>query len=193
MQLTLLNSLDMSNTPVEGENLVSLTALCFNLQESRDSDSNSIKLFEDKSKEVDDMQLAYDNLFEKFSGLNKKVFKKLKEIVYEKEKLVANLKNSCAICDALQLENVMLIIRIKYFANELNETNEHLNKLLSDRLTNLLGVQKSSMSNDNFGASTSPDYTSTKKTMFVKPVRIEGGKVYVACWIREKLYICIIV
>jgi hypothetical protein len=85
MQLTLLNSLDMSNTPVEGENLVSLTALCFNLQESCDSDSNSIKLFEDKSKEVDDMQLAYDNLFEKFSRLNKKVFKKLKEIDYEKK------------------------------------------------------------------------------------------------------------
>jgi hypothetical protein len=85
MQLTLLNSLDMSNTPVEGENLVSLTALCFNLQESRDFDSNSIKLFEDESKEVDDMQLAYDNLFEKFSRLNKKVFKKLKEIDYEKK------------------------------------------------------------------------------------------------------------
>lgn len=66
--------------------------------------------------------------------------------------MVANLTNSCAICDALQLENVMLIARIKYFENELNETNEQLNKFLSDRLKILLGVQKSSMSNDNFGA-----------------------------------------
>lgn len=63
---------------------MSLTATVYCLQEYRDSDS--IELSKDDYEEVD---FAYNNLFEKFCGLtklNKKVFKKFKEIDFEKKK-----------------------------------------------------------------------------------------------------------
>lgn len=85
MKLKLLNFFYTSNAPREGENSVSLTASVYSFQES--CDSHSIELSEDDAKEVVNMKFAYDNLFEKFfdlPNLNKKVFRRLKEIGFEK-------------------------------------------------------------------------------------------------------------
>lgn len=103
--------------------------------------------------------------------MNKKVSKRLKKIDCEKDQLLIDLKNSCAICDALQVENTVLITKVNSLEKELNETNDHLNKLSSNRLKNMLGVHKPSMSFDTFGASTSYACASINRTTFVKHVK----------------------
>lgn len=69
----------MSNG-MKSENIGVPTKSVNNLFESYDS--NSIELSKDDSKEVDDMQLSNNNLFEKFFGLsnmNKIISKKLRD------------------------------------------------------------------------------------------------------------------
>jgi hypothetical protein len=70
---------------MKSENIGVPTKYANNLSESYDSDS--IELFEDDSKEVDDMRLSNNNLFEKFSGssnMNRIISKKLRDWLWER-------------------------------------------------------------------------------------------------------------
>jgi hypothetical protein len=53
------------------------------------------------------------------------VSNKLKKIVLEKYKLLADLNDACVVCDALKSGNSMLVDKVKSLENELNDYKEH--------------------------------------------------------------------
>jgi chaperonin cofactor prefoldin len=56
---------------------------------------------------------------------NQKVSNKLKKIVLEKYKLLADLNDACVVCDALKSGNSMLVDKVKSLENELNDYKKH--------------------------------------------------------------------
>jgi hypothetical protein len=178
------------------------TPNCLAFVASYDSDdsnqSNVQSAYDNESNRVSDFQKSYDNLMEKFSMLrntNLKIVKDVKNLELERDNLLKDLSDSHAICNSLKYENHVLIAKNKSLQNDLIEIRNHLSTFSSEKLNQMLHVQKRSSDRSSLGfdktASLSSNRAPTSKIVFVKPVKVEessgeGKPVVALTWQGKK-------
>jgi hypothetical protein len=88
-----------------------------------------------------------------------------------------DLNGSHAVCNYLKFKNHVLIAKNKSFQNDLIETRNHLNTFSSEKLNQMLHVQKRSSDRSGLGfdktSSLSSNHAPTSKIVFVKPGKVE--------------------
>ena len=149
--------------------------------DSDDSNQSDAQFaYDNESNRVSDFQESYDNLMEKFSMLrntNLKIVKDVKNLELERDNLLKNLSDSNTVCNSLKSENHVLITKNKSLQNDLIETRNHLSTFSSEKLNQMLHVQKRSSDRSSLGfdkiASLSSNRALTSKIVFVKPVKVE--------------------
>jgi hypothetical protein len=101
----------------------------------------------------------------------------VKNLELKMDNLLKDLSDSHAICNTLKSENQMLIAKNKSFQNDLIETRIHLSTFSSEKLNQMLDVQKRSGDRSSLGfdktASLSSNHASTSEIVFVKSVKVE--------------------
>jgi hypothetical protein len=140
----------------EDDEEVNVNYLAFTASYTNEYDNSSEQIgVENESDDEQDLQTAYNQMFQEFNKLgqqNKKNLKRLKEVETENEKLVE---------------------KIKSLEKELNESRSHLNKFSSVKLNKMLSDQKPSHDRAELGfekhVSEKSNGSSTSKIMFVKP------------------------
>ena len=87
------------------------------------------------------------------------------------------MSDSHAVCNSFKSENHVLIAKNKSLQNDLIETRNHLSTFSSEKLNQMLHVQKHSGDRSGLGfdktASISFNCASTLEIVFVKPIKVE--------------------
>jgi hypothetical protein len=151
--------------------------------DSDDSNQSDIQsTYENESNRVSDPKKSYDNLMEKISMLkntNLKIVKDVKNLELERDNLLKDLSDSHAVCNSHKSENHVLIAKNKSLQNDLIETRNHLSTFSSEKLNQMLHVQKRSSDRSGLGfdktASLSSNRAHISKIVFVKPVTVEAS------------------
>jgi hypothetical protein len=149
--------------------------------DSNDSNQTDVQsTYDNESNKVSDLQNSYDNLMEKFSMLrntNLKIVKDVKNLELERDNFLKDLSGSHDVCNSLKSENHMLIAKNKSLQNDLIETRNHLSTFSSEKLNQMLHVQKRSSDRSGLGfdktASLSFNRAPISKILFVKPVKVQ--------------------
>jgi hypothetical protein len=108
---------------------------------------------------------------------NLKIVEDVRNLELERDNLLKDLSDSHVVCNTLKYENHVLIAKNKSLQNDLIETRNHLSTFSSEKLNQMLHVQKRSNDRSCLGfdktASLSFNRVSTSKIVFVKPVKVE--------------------